>query len=503
MNAQNLDDYFASAADRPLAYSDDLLGELLRRYDQGMIPLELDNVPPSLGARFAAVVGGISLMILLGFALSSGGYLDHDPDSGNREGIVRLGGGKAGYIDPGELDEDVTVWEIEKPGNRLNPTRPYIKRVSVNTILCLHLNSKELANLGVRSFDSRRMKQNRIFDGSVVQYFRLKKDGRWSVTSLGKAGGSVDLRQIDDGILPTPRRFGPSLITDPIGHRRGYAYSFTTVDTDLTMEWRRLVQLHHDRYGTDWRGAKDSLTRQIYALWEKIDSLAQIQTSRINALVGIYVETGDIYTAEDSIAGRWHPDCILWYEPTPEFLAALPDRYRNGITPFYADAPSMPRTLSSNSEPSSSTPLASVDPRKEVSTVDTEITRPAPNVPSSLGPMRTNQETPSLNNAMTGASAGVQQSTSASGAILRVLLGENPTQNATTLLYILSEPRRLTLSLHSIDGYQLQNVVESANYPSGSGTIPLDLSDFPPGMYLVALTSDQGEQVIVRVIVQR
>ncbi len=503
MTTPNLDDYLTRAANRPPSYSKEALDELLRLHDEGMLQSEPES-PASIahwGVRVAAVAAGISLLVLVGFVLRSGGYLNGDEGDGGREGI---GSNEAvGFRPFSDEDVDVTAFESYDPESLVNPARPYLNRVSIGTIHLLHLTPQELADIGARSFDEGR-----------VEYFYLQSNGRWSAISFTMTGAGIDYRKIDDGIRPTPRRFRPTLITDPMGRRRSYTYTYMGIDTSTAIEIQRLEQAHYDRYATDIITAHDSIAKQVRALMNKMDTLARIKSSRINDLIGIYVETGRTYTPEDSLAKKWHPDCILWYEPTPEFLALLPDRYRNKITPLYADISAMLWVASQGIYP------PSVEVPQGAVSRDTLFSERVPNTDrqpnmnqphgqredrslqsraSTSTPRR--EESSSIDNAVTGAPTGLQQSTTNSGAILRAFLGVNPAASATTLEYTLSEPRRLTLSLHTIDGRQLQNVVESANYNAGSGTISIDLHGFSAGMYLVALTSDRGEQLVMRLLI--
>ena len=78
----------------------------------------------------------------------------------------------------------------------------------------------------------------------------------------------------------------------------------------------------------------------------------------------------------------------------------------------------------------------------------------------------------------------------------------NPAGGAAVANVHVRAPRRLTVSLRDIFGKEVAHIREF-NAPAGyRGSIDIDTSDRPSGIYLVAVSSDAGEQVVQRLIVR-
>ncbi len=91
---------------------------------------------------------------------------------------------------------------------------------------------------------------------------------------------------------------------------------------------------------------------------------------------------------------------------------------------------------------------------------------------------------------------------SRSSAITLEALYPNPAgSNAVATLHV-REQRQLTVSLRDIFGREVAHVGEISASPGYRGTIDIDTSDKPSGIYLLAVTSDAGEQLVQRLIVR-
>ncbi len=130
---------------------------------------------------------------------------------------------------------------------------------------------------------------------------------------------------------------------------------------------------------------------------------------------------------------------LYWFEPTPEFLAAIPARVRRAI------------------EGGSGSPIAE-------------------------------EQTDAL-------AAKVLASSS---------VHPNPaTQDFATVEYTLREKRRVAISVYDITGERLKNVAVSENRDSGVWQDNVSLEGIPNGYYLLAVTTDQGEQSVHPLLLKR
>lgn len=134
---------------------------------------------------------------------------------------------------------------------------------------------------------------------------------------------------------------------------------------------------------------------------------------------------------------------IFWYEPTSEFLSMLPDKIRDVIR----------RARESREQ------------RREKSKFNNALPTPL---------------------------------------TLEACVYPNPvTQDVATVHYSLPEASRVAVSLYDITGTRMRelSVCESRN--EGNWENLLSLQGVPAGMYLLAVTTERGEQAVQKIIVQR
>lgn len=91
---------------------------------------------------------------------------------------------------------------------------------------------------------------------------------------------------------------------------------------------------------------------------------------------------------------------------------------------------------------------------------------------------------------------------SRSSAITLEALYPNPAGSNAVATVHAREQRQLTVSLRDIFGREVAHVGEISATPGYRGSIDIDTSDKPSGIYLLAVTSDAGEQVVQRLIVR-
>lgn len=86
-----------------------------------------------------------------------------------------------------------------------------------------------------------------------------------------------------------------------------------------------------------------------------------------------------------------------------------------------------------------------------------------------------------------------------SGSVKILDIFPNPAKEFTTCKFLLTEPRVLKITLHDIEG-KLIKEYKNTSYPAGENEYKLDLTSLKKGFYMLALTTDKGEQVVKRFI---
>ncbi len=92
---------------------------------------------------------------------------------------------------------------------------------------------------------------------------------------------------------------------------------------------------------------------------------------------------------------------------------------------------------------------------------------------------------------------------SESGALTSLSITPNPATSAATLHYTLTGERSLAVSLYDITGNKVLDAARLGRGEAGSGELHLDLSHLTPGIYILAATTNHGEQLIQRIVVER
>jgi hypothetical protein len=215
-------------------------------------------------------------------------------------------------------------------------------------------------------------------------------------------------------------------------------------------------------------------------------------TQRFNALVPIMVRSGRAYTTTDSMAHRWRPDLILWYEPTPEFLAMLPDRVRHDL------ATEVERVQHTVKEPTVQHSAGSVrKPHKSNEEVKKEKNVPLVKQDQIVDTTTNDQTVVPSDQAVAGRSY-MDVSRSNDGAIVSTTLAPNPAHETTMLLVRLDAPRHITVTLHDISGRTLREIAQVEVTEAGERGIAIDLKGVRGGIYLIAVTTDKGERAVQR-----
>ncbi|MFP4529532.1 MAG: T9SS type A sorting domain-containing protein [Candidatus Kapaibacterium sp.] len=90
-----------------------------------------------------------------------------------------------------------------------------------------------------------------------------------------------------------------------------------------------------------------------------------------------------------------------------------------------------------------------------------------------------------------------------SGALQRLSVFPNPAISSGKCTYLLSEERSVSLSIHDVNGSHLITVINNQVQSIGEQELILDLSDLENGIYLLAISTNRGEQVVTRLIVNK
>jgi len=88
------------------------------------------------------------------------------------------------------------------------------------------------------------------------------------------------------------------------------------------------------------------------------------------------------------------------------------------------------------------------------------------------------------------------------GALENLRVFPNPTNGPVAVDLNLKEVRNLTITLHDISGRKIKNIQNSTNANVGSWTSKYNLSDVRPGLYLIVVKSERGEQAVQRIVVE-
>jgi hypothetical protein len=180
---------------------------------------------------------------------------------------------------------------------------------------------------------------------------------------------------------------------------------------------------------------------------------------RGNALLGrlvpVYLKLDD--GPIDGTSLRRGSEVSLWYVPTPQFIAALPERYRGSL-------------------------------EREVSAI-TEVARDCGTVEQAC-------------DRIAGRPSYLEVCRVSSGAVNTATVAPNPAHERTTLSFRLAEPRRVAITLHDINGRYLRHLLYEEDRQAGEQSVEASLAGLSQGAYLVAVRTERGEQAVARLIVE-
>jgi hypothetical protein len=89
-----------------------------------------------------------------------------------------------------------------------------------------------------------------------------------------------------------------------------------------------------------------------------------------------------------------------------------------------------------------------------------------------------------------------------SGALEYMNVYPNPASGKASIKFLVTQPRKLNISLHDMKGNLLKMIRRDFDEQPGEYEIPLNLEGLASGMYMVAINSGEGEQIVFRFIVR-
>lgn len=89
------------------------------------------------------------------------------------------------------------------------------------------------------------------------------------------------------------------------------------------------------------------------------------------------------------------------------------------------------------------------------------------------------------------------------GAVMVLNITPNPARDATELTFMLDEARIVALDLYRYDGQRVKRLTEGVSLPAGQHQLRADLRGVQPGLYLLGVTTDRGEQALRRLYVMQ
>ncbi|MBD1209560.1 MAG: TonB family protein [Ignavibacteria bacterium] len=172
------------------------------------------------------------------------------------------------------------------------------------------------------------------------------------------------------------------------------------------------------------------------------------EKSDISKLIGIRIPCTKALAEGD--------EYLLWYDPTPEFIALLPERYRTGLE----------REVAAAKKYATKCEIPTEEERKAI--------------------------------------RGYFDSWRSCDGVLKIAsIFPNPADVKATVRFTLAEARSITITVHNLNGDRLAILEPTPMLPAGEHELPLDFTGRNVGVYLLALSTDKNETAIKRVIISR
>lgn len=233
----------------------------------------------------------------------------------------------------------------------------------------------------------------------------------------------------------------------------------STVDTNL--KTNMTIFLDHDPDSSDYKSIESMTKMGFNVIFEKHPltmreflnknfSKLGDKLSGLNQTVNNYLMINQMIAIE--IPFKNEPEkggFILWYEPSQELIDVLPARYKSDLS-------------------------------KEFKLLENE-------------------------DAVCGAVVQTEKSyldiwRACNGAIENLRVFPNPVKNIFTVRFELKEKRTMNFAIHDANGSKIKELSQNNRLSEGTNALTFDISQIKTGMYLIVGTSDNGENVVQRII---
>lgn len=191
----------------------------------------------------------------------------------------------------------------------------------------------------------------------------------------------------------------------------------------------------------------DSLNKMLSA--DDTNDLKNYIATVQSSLVPVEVMLGD---SSIKTMGNSYSRIVLWYLPTPEFVDALPSRYRDNLK----------HELEAIKNGTSTEAVCSVIKGESL-----------------LDICRMNSE-----------------------SIHKMRLEPNLAKEFTRCKFILTKSMKASVTVHDILGKVVKEVSRNSEISEGANDIKIDLSGISAGVYMVAITAENGEQTVQRLVIK-
>ena len=480
---KTLQQHFQQASDRPLAFNEAQLRTMLAQHDMALPQTSRIPDATSIATRALRVVGvGVALAGLGTFAIQSSGEL-----APTRSGAVaalpaptvKRMPAAVTAPEPTSAVERSTVIEPSAPATRASDGRRFIQGLSgmtpvqplpvPATAMLSAVDPAEQASLGL----------NRLSDGSIAWSYSLAtSDGSSEESILANMTDSLVVKTLDaNGTgdrLISRAAFPLSIVTrakSPIGS----SWQIVTDETGRLLEERISVSDGDQlRYISSLfaRGASTD------GVAEKIDNVRGLdvvgRSLQLNTLIPIRINVGP-----DADGG------IFWCRPDAQLIAQLPARTVAQLRSELEKAASVVGTRDT---------LALVRRGWALSVLATiDSIRPEQ--------LKIESDVDMVAQGMTGAEifAGSRRN---AGAVARFEAVRNPATGSATFDLELNQARRVTVTLHDVNGRRIKTLAATQSFDEGASQITASLDGVERGLYLVSIATDIREQVVQRLVVE-
>ena len=470
-----LDDLLAAAATRPRTITDDrlraLLGAGAPRADALDHPSRFSR--RSVGMIVVAFIFITAAALLITFLLKD----DADTttarsDGGTAEGGAGGRGTEVLYFSDCAADD--TTWSYDVGPSDIAPQR-------IGGVPLLELSDAELARLGVV----------RESEGGISAYDGDDGSGSARLLVTPDLSDYTYYAHPPAGIDPFSL---PMIVSDIDGRRRFFRFNYREVDSGLAARIETIYTETWEKWGHfTAEGKEEEYERRVKgtgvdALKERLHAKGERMLSTM-ALIPIVVRDreSDVVTAGES--GGCPRTFILWYPASPEVVERLPVDWRERL-----DAIDDRNDLKREVEEKRGAPTISItnDVAPAIDEGSREKQQKVEAIPTETGPPLRDKAPvePETDPATTGEPpAGAR-------------LFPEPGVVQLPLRFRLAAERSVVVSIHDISGLRLGIIAADTTWRRGAHEIPLDLRAVPPGIYLLALTTDRGEQTIAQLIVR-